>query len=166
MAGFKKVANILNWRRFGHQYPDGGKRMKRLMLFAAGLTFLLCAWAFAAEQAAVLAPAKAAPAKTAIVKVTKMRAPGTILEITDSTLKIERKVKDSVETMEFVLDKPLKFKVGDKVRVSYIEKNGKMIVTRIVRTADVRVKKPVKPGKENKPAVGSAVSAAAPPAAK
>jgi hypothetical protein len=140
--------------------------MKRLMLFAAGLTFLLCAWVFAAEQAATLAPAKAAPAKTATVKITKMRAPGTILEITDSQLKIERKVKDNVETMEFVLQKPQKFKVGDKVRVSYVENNGKMIVTRIVRTPDVKVKKPVKPGKETKPAVGNAVPAVTAPAAK
>jgi hypothetical protein len=140
--------------------------MKRLMLFAAGLTFLLCAWALAAEQAATFAPAKAAPAKTAIVKITKMRAPGTILEITDTTLKIERKVKDSVETMEFVLDKPQKFKVGDKVRVSYVEDNGRMMVTRIVRTADIKVKKPVKPGKETKSTAESAVPAAAPPAVK
>lgn len=140
--------------------------MKRLMLFAAGLTFLLCAWAFAAEQAATLAPAKAAPAKTATVKVTKMRAPGTILEITDSTLKIERKVKDKVETMEFVLEKPFKFKVGDKVRVSYVENNGKMIVTRIVKTADVKTKKPVKPVKETSPANGNNVPAGAAPAAK
>ena len=140
--------------------------MKRLVLFAAGLTFLLCAWAFAAEQAATLAPAKAAPAKTSTVKITKMRAPGTILEITDSTLKIERKVKDSVETMEFVLEKPQKFKVGDKVRVSYIENNGKMIVTRIVRTADVKVKKPGKPGKETRPAMGNTVPAGTAPTGK
>ena len=140
--------------------------MKRLMLFAAGLTFLLCAWAFAAEQAATLAPAKAAPAKTATVKITKMRAPGTILEITDSTLKIERKVKDSVETMEFVLEKPMKFKVGEKVRISYVESDGKMIVTRIVRTADVKVKKPVKPGKETRPATGNTVPAVVAPTVK
>jgi hypothetical protein len=140
--------------------------MKRLMLFAAGLTFLLCAWAFAADQAATLAPAKAAQAKAATVKITKMRAPGTILMITDSQLKIERKVKDNVETMEFVLEKPLKFKVGDKVRVSYVEDNGKMIVTRIVRTADVKVKKPVKPGKEAKPANGNTVPTGVAPAAK
>ncbi len=106
--------------------------MKRFMFFLAGLFLLFCAWAFAAEQAVTPAPAKAVSAKTTAAKITKMRAPGTILEITDSTLIIERKVKDKVEKMAFVLEKPMKFKVGDKVRVSYVEADGRMIVTRIV----------------------------------
>jgi len=38
--------------------------MKRLMLFAAGLTFLLFAWAFAADQPVSTAPA-AVPSQTA-----------------------------------------------------------------------------------------------------
>jgi hypothetical protein len=101
--------------------------MKRLTFLVAGLTFLLCAWAFAAEQAATPRPAKAASTGTATANITKMRAPGTILEITDFTLIIERKVKDSVEKMAFVLEKPMKFKVGDKVRVSYVEADGRMV---------------------------------------
>jgi hypothetical protein len=131
--------------------------MKRLTFLVAGLTFLLCAWAFAAEQAATPRPAKAASTGTAAANITKMRAPGTILEITDFTLIIERKVKDSVEKMAFVLEKPMKFKVGDKVRVSYVEADGRMVVTRIVIIPDLKAKKPVKPGKETTPAVGSAV---------
>lgn len=123
--------------------------MKRLMLFTAGLTLLLCAWAFAAEQAATLAPASTAPSSAVRAKITKMRAPGVILEITDTKLRIERKVKNDVETMEFILEKPVKFKVGDKVRVSYVDDNGKMIVTRIVKTTDIKVKKQVKPLKDN-----------------
>jgi hypothetical protein len=140
--------------------------MKRLTFLVAGLTFLLCAWAFAAEQAATPRPAKAASTGTATANITKMRAPGTILEITDFTLIIERKVKDSVEKMAFVLEKPMKFKVGDKVRVSYVEADGRMVVTRIVIIPDLKAKKPVKPGKETTPAVGSAVPAGAAPAAK
>jgi hypothetical protein len=139
--------------------------MKRLMLFAAGLTFLLFAWAFAADQPVSTAPA-AVPSQTA--KITRMRAPGTVLEISDVVLKIERKIKDRVETMEFVLEKPVKFKVGDRVRVSYVEKDGKMIATRVVNVKPVilQSKKTAKPIKEAKPAGGNTVPASVEPAAK
>ena len=139
--------------------------MKRLMLFAAGLTFLLFAWAFAADQPVSTAPA-AATSQTA--KITRMRAPGTVLEISDVVLKIERKIKDRVETMEFVLEKPVKFKVGDRVRVSYVEKDGKMIATRVVNVKPVilQSKKTAKPIKEAKPAGGNTVPASVEPAAK
>jgi uncharacterized OB-fold protein len=93
-----------------------------------------------------------------------MRAPGTILEITDTTLVIERKDKDNVETMTFVLDKPVKFKAGDKVRVSYIEDKGKRIVTRIIKVSDLKDRKQIKPGQEMKPA--GAVTKGSLPAAK
>ncbi len=139
--------------------------MKRLMLFAAGLTFLLFAWAFAADQPVSTGPA-AVTSQTA--KITRMRAPGTVLEISDVVLKIERKIKDRVETMEFVLEKPVKFKVGDRVRVSYVEKDGKMIATRVVNVKPVilQSKKTAKPIKEAKPAGGNTVPASVEPAAK
>lgn len=135
------------------------------MLFAAGLTFLLFAWAFAADQPVSTAPA-AVPSQTA--KITRMRAPGTVLEISDVVLKIERKIKDRVETMEFVLEKPVKFKVGDRVRVSYVEKDGKMIATRVVNVKPVILpsKKTAKSIKEAKPAGGNTVPASVEPAAK
>jgi hypothetical protein len=126
--------------------------MKRLMLFAAGLIFILFAWAFAADPPVSSTPAS--PAKT--TKITKMRAPGTVLEISDVKLKIERKIKDKVETMEFILEKPVKFKVGDRVRVSYVEKDGQMIATRVVKTVSVQVKKPAPAAKQP---VGNAVPA-------
>ena len=139
--------------------------MKRLMLFAAGLTFLLFAWAFAADQPVSTGPA-AVTSQTA--KITRMRAPGTVLEISDVVLKIERKIKDRVETMEFVLEKPVKFKVGDRVRVSYVEKDGKMIATRVVNVKPVilQSKKTAKPIKEAKPEGGNTVPASVEPAAK
>jgi hypothetical protein len=147
------------------QYQDGGIKVRRFRFLLAGLSLLFCVWAFAAEQKATPAPVKAVPSKTTAVKITKMRAPGTILEITDSTLIIERKVKDNVEKMEFILEKPMKFKAGDKVRVTYLEDKDKKIVTRIVMS-DLKEKKPVVPGKETKPVAGSAVPASTAPAAK
>ena len=137
--------------------------MKRLMLFAAGLTFLLFAWAFAADQPVSTAPA-AVTSQTA--KITRMRAPGTVLEISDVVLKIERKIKDRVETIEFVLEKPVKFKVGDRVRVSYVEKDGKMNATRVVKAPIIQVKKVAKPIKEATPAGGNTVPASVEPAIK
>ena len=137
--------------------------MKRLMLFAAGLTFLLFAWAFAADQPVSTVPA-AVTSQTA--KITRMRAPGTVLEISDVVLKIERKIKDRVETMEFVLEKPVKFKVGDRVRVSYVEKDGKMIATRVVKAPIIQLKKAAKPIKEAKPEGGNTVPASVEPAIK
>jgi hypothetical protein len=133
------------------------------MLFAAGLTFLLFAWAFAADQPVSTGPA-AVTSQTA--KITRMRAPGTVLEISDVVLKIERKIKDRVETMEFVLEKPVKFKVGDRVRVSYVEKDGKMNATRVVKAPIIQVKKVAKPIKEATPAGENTVPASVEPAAK
>lgn len=139
--------------------------MRRFMFFLAGLFLLFCAGVYAAERVTTPAPAKAVSAGPPAGKITKMRAPGTILEITDSTLIIERKVKDNAETMDFILDKPMKFKVGDKVRVTYVEDKGQRIVTNIIKLSDLKQKKPAIPGKEIKPA-GSAVPAGPAPAAK
>ena len=73
------------------------------------------------------------PGTAAAVRVTKMRAAGVVIEFTDVTLKIERKVKDKAETMEFDLEKPLvKIKAGDKVRVSYITREDKNVATKVV----------------------------------
>ncbi len=77
---------------------------------------------------------KAAPSTgtAAAVRVTRMKAAGVVTEISDTTLKIERKFRDKVETMEFVLEKPLtKIKVTDKVRVSYVNKEDRNIATKV-----------------------------------
>jgi hypothetical protein len=134
--------------------------MKYLMFILTGLFLFFCAGVFAAERAVTPVPAQGVSAGTAAAKITKMRAPGTILEVTDSTLIIERKVKDSVETMTFILEKPIKFKAGDNVRVTYVEDKGKRIVTNIVKLSDLKQKKPARPEKEIKPAPASAAPAA------
>ncbi len=91
--------------------------------------------------------ASSAPGAAAAGRVTKMRAAGMVIEVTDVTLKIERKVKDKAETMEFALEKPLvKIKAGDKVRVSYITREDKNVATKVVadvpRTAIKKAKNP------------------------
>jgi hypothetical protein len=101
-----------------------------------------------------------APATAAVVRVTKMRAAGVVIEVTDVALKIERKVKDKAETMEFVLEKPVvNIKPGDKVRVSYITREDQNVATIVVadvpQTAIKKTKnQEVKPAPAVKPAAG------------
>lgn len=132
--------------------------MRRLMAIALGVGFF-CASAFLYAATAVSIPkaTKAAP----VVRVTKMRAAGVVTEISDTALKIERKVKDKVETMEFALEKPAaKIKVGDKVKVSYETKDNKNVAARV--TEDI----PQKVVNKEKKAEKKAVKSGAVPAAK
>jgi hypothetical protein len=111
--------------------------MKRLMVLVVGLVFLFCASAFAADKPAAATATKAAPVAAepvkAPAKVTKMSATGKVTEISDTALKIERTVKGKAEMKEFVLEKPAKAKVGDKVKVSYIEKEGKNVASKVTK---------------------------------
>ena len=119
--------------------------MRRLMAIFLVIG-IFCASAFL--YAATLDQAgKAVSAPGSAVRVTRMRAAGVVREMTDTALKIERKVKETVETMEFSLEKPLlKIKVGDKVRVSYITGEDKNVAVRveldIPQTATKKAKNP------------------------
>ena len=127
--------------------------MRRLMAIVLVIGSF-CASAFLYAATSDRAEKAVAPGAAA-VRVTKMRAAGIVIEITAVTLKIERKVKDKAETMEFVLEKPLvKIKAGDKVRVSYITREDKNVATRV--EADVpqtAIKKAKKPEVKTAPAV-------------
>jgi len=147
--------------------------MKRLVtiFFIVGI---FCASAFLyAAPSDKAEKALSVPGTAAAVRVTKMRAAGMVTEITDLTLKIERKVKDKAETMEFDLEKPLvNFKVGDKVRVSYVTREDKNVATKVV--ADIpqsAVKKAKTPEAKAVPGAKTAPAASVPatktaPAAK
>ncbi len=125
--------------------------MKRLSICVIVTTLILWALASAGDQA-VKVPPKSEPAKAATVKIVKMKATGKILDITDTTLKIERTIKGSVETVELLLEKPLtKFMVGDKVTVWYISQDEKNIVTRIVKQRPKPIKKIVQPKEKTEP---------------
>lgn len=87
-------------------------------------------------------PIKPAPQK-APPRETRMRATGRVIEISAVALKIERNVKGTVETMEFILAKPQdKINVGDEVGVSYITKDGQHIAKRIVKVTKKKVVTP------------------------
>lgn len=131
--------------------------MKRLMVLIACVMLLMGTVAFAAETPAATseqaAPAVGAPS-AATTAPAKMNASGKITELSDTILIIQRVVKGNAELMEFSLEKPIKFKVGDKVKVSYIEKDGTNIAT--------KVSKVYKTAKAAKPAPAKQTPAASP----
>lgn len=119
--------------------------MRRLVAMVVSLG-LLCAAAvlYAAtpdkEEKAVVTPVSVLTAKMA-----KMRAAGVVIEISDTSLRIERKVKDKVEAMDFLLDKPLRMiKVGQKVKVSYTNREDKNVATKVTEDIPQKVNKNTK----------------------
>jgi hypothetical protein len=107
--------------------------VKKALAYIVGTTFLLSAIAFAADKT-VSDAAKTDPAKASPVKTAKMNATGKVIEISDKALKIERTVKNNVETMEFVLDKPAEnIVVNDSVKIAYIEKDGTFLASRVAK---------------------------------
>ena len=95
---------------------------------------MLAAFAFAADKPAPES-IKADMVKTNSVKVAKMNARGKVIEISDESITIERAVRGNVEKIKFELDKPVEnVAVNDFVSIAYIEKDGKLITSRVVKT--------------------------------
>ncbi len=114
--------------------------MKRL-LFTLTLVVLITV-AFAAEkpshQATRPESVKAATAKAASSKEIKLNATGKVMEVSETNLKIERTVKEASEIMEFVLEKPKKVEIGDKVNVTYIKKEGQDVALRVAKVMAIK----------------------------
>jgi len=116
--------------------------MKKALWYVVGAVFLLSTLVFAVDKPA--SPVKADPVKTNIVKAAKMHATGKVTEISDTSIKIERTVKGDVETMGFDLDKhAANIGVNDIVKIAYIEKDGKLIASRVAKVTFK--KKEIKP---------------------
>ena len=115
--------------------------MKKALVYTVGAAVLLSAIAFAADKPASNA-AKADPAKANTVKIAKMNATGKVIEISEKAIIIERTVKDKVETMTFVLDKPAdNIAVSDAVKISYIEKDGTLVASRVAKANPRKLEK-------------------------
>ena len=114
--------------------------MKRL-LFTLTLVVMITV-AFAVEkpplQATKPESVKAAKAKAASSKEIKLNATGKVLEISETNLKIERTVKGASEIMGFVLEKPKKVEIGDKVKVTYIKKEGQDVALRVAKVTAIK----------------------------
>ena len=113
--------------------------MKKALIYIVGVAFLLSAIAFAADNPASTA-VKADPVKVIPVRIAKMNATGKVIEISDKTIKIERTVKNNVETMEFILDKPTEnIIINDAVKIAYIEKDGRLLASRVAKITPKKV---------------------------
>jgi len=130
--------------------------MRRFTLVVVGLAFTFCALAFATDKPSVI-PSNTQPVKKAAPikarKETRVSLTGIVKEISDTTVMVERTVKGNVETMEFTLDKPVEnIKAGDKVKISYVKKEGKNIAMKVAPVVVKRIIKKAIPPKEIKPA--------------
>ena len=111
--------------------------MKRFLTLAAVLIFIGFTLVFAAEK-----PTSAPPLPP---RIPEMSAAGKVLEISDTLLKIERTLKGKAEIMEFILEKPFpNIAAGDQIKVSYLEKDGRNILTRVAPAPKTAVRKAVK----------------------
>ncbi len=105
--------------------------MKKLFLTVAFLILISGGCAFAAEKAPV------------------MNAAGKVLEISETSLTIERSVKGETEVMGFVLEKPLvSVAVGEHIKVSYRQKGMKNVLVRAQKAKKTVVRKSDKKGFE------------------
>jgi hypothetical protein len=127
--------------------------MKGFLIASAGLILLGFTLAFAAEKATTAPPTPP--------RVPEMSTAGKVIEVTATLLKIERTLKSEAETMEFVLEKPFTdIAVGDQIKVSYREKNGRNVLIRFAPATMTAVQKPKKDTpKTTKPAEPKAASA-------
>jgi hypothetical protein len=129
--------------------------MKRFLISAAVFLLLYFTLAFAAEKPPVSAPLTP--------RVPEMSTAGKVLEISDTLLKIERTLKGKAETMEFALEKPFPgVAVGDQIKVSYLEKEGRNILIRVARAKMTAVQKP----KKDAPKAAKPIEAKAAPVTK
>ena len=111
--------------------------MKRFLTLAAVLIFLGFTLAFAAEK-----PRSAPPLPP---RIPEMSTAGTVLEISGTSLKIERTLKGKAEIMEFILEKPFpNIAAGDQIKVSYVEKEGRNVLIRVAPAQKTAVRKAVR----------------------
>ena len=115
--------------------------MKRALVYIVSVAFLLSALAFAADKPATDTNT-IDHAKKNVVKSAKMNIKGRVIEISDSSIKIERTVKGNAETMEFVLDKPTEnIAVDDSVKIAYIEIDGQLLASSVVKATPTKIEK-------------------------
>jgi len=117
--------------------------MKSALVYIVSVAFLLSTLAFAAYKSAT-DTTKVDPAKTNVVKSAKMNARGKVIDISDSSIKIERTVRGNVEVMQFALENPTEnVAVNDTVKIAYINEDGRLFATRVAKVDSK--KKEVKP---------------------
>jgi len=106
--------------------------MKKKLLYVISSVFLFAVLAFADDKQST-SPA-AGPPKAAPARIAKMNVMGKVIGISEKSVKIERKVKDKIELMEFSLEKPVEnIAVNDEVKIAYLEKEGSLLAVRVAK---------------------------------
>lgn len=75
-------------------------------------------------------------------RIPEMSVAGKVLEISDTSLKIERTLKGRAEIMEFEFEKASpEIAVGDQIKASYLIKDGRNILIRVAPAHKTAVRK-------------------------
>jgi len=107
--------------------------MKKILVCITGILCLMAALAFAAERP-VAESNQRAILKATMQKAPKMNARGKVVEISSSSIRIERRIKGYIEVMEFALENPVQdIAVNDSVTIDYSIKDGKMTASRVAK---------------------------------
>ena len=107
--------------------------MKKILVCITGILCVFAALAFAADKP-VAESNQGAILKTTMQKAPKMNASGKVVEISDISIKIERRIKGNIEVMEFALENPARdIAVSDSVKIDYSVKDGKLIASRVAK---------------------------------
>lgn len=129
--------------------------MKRVLIAAASVMILCFALVFAAEKPPAVSSSPP--------RVPEMSTAGKVIAVSNTELKIERTMKGKVETMEFILENPFPvIAVGNQVKVSYREKEGRNILIRVAPAKKTAVEK----SKKDAPKAVKPVEPKAAPATK
>ena len=127
--------------------------MKHFKVLIVAVVTAFVALAFATEKPEIV-PSKTQPVQISPIKInkeTRVSITGIVREISDTTIVVERSVKDNMEAMEFTLEKPTeKIKVGDKVKISYVKKAGKNIARKVAPVIPKRISKKAAPANDVK----------------
>jgi len=104
--------------------------MKKSIWCILGAFFLLSNITFAADKPVVVHNVE--QGKKILVKTAKMHARGKVIEISETSVKIERTVRGNVEIMEFTLDEPAEnISVNDFIKVAYTVNGDQLVASKI-----------------------------------
>ena len=83
-----------------------------------------------------LAAASGNEATPPAIKTAGMNAQGTVVQISESVIRIERRIKESSEVMDFECGAPTAgISIGDTVKIVYTQDKGKLLAVKIVRVS-------------------------------
>ena len=116
--------------------------MKRLITFTVLVVRVFMVTAIAVDESSLVFAKTQISEPTAVkeTKETYVSFTGIVKAISDTTLMVERVVRDRTETLEFALDKPVeKIKVGDKVKVSFVKREGKYVAAKVTLAVNKKI---------------------------